>query len=107
MANTYKNASVVDVPTSATSLYTAPGSTTSIVKSIYCSNTTASDSTVTVSVREDGGDTVSIVTLASLPANSSLQIIDGTIVLEAADAIQVTAGNASTVDIMAAILEIT
>ena len=106
MANTYKNASLVDVPTSATTLYTAPALTTSIVKSIYCSNTTASDTTVTVTVREQGGNTASIVTAAALPANSSLQIIDGTLVLEASDAIRVTAGNATTIDVIAAVLEI-
>ena len=106
MANAYKNASLVDVAVTAETLYTAPSLTTSIIKSVYCSNTTASDSTVTVDIRESGGLSPKLVASASLPANSSLQVIDGTIVLEAGDAIRVTAGDASTIDAIAAVLEI-
>ena len=110
MANTFKNA-YLDVTSSAQDLYTAPGSTTSIVLTLRVTNvdgTNSDDVTVEV-VDSDTTTKAFIASTMAVPADSSLEIAGTSkIVLEAGDKIQVTGAAASgDLEVFASILEIT
>ena len=53
MPNSYKNAKVDLTSTNATVLYTAPGATTTLVKSILVSEDTGNADTITVTIDKD------------------------------------------------------
>ena len=110
MANTFKNA-YLDVTSSAQDLYTAPGSTTSIVLTLRVTNVDGTNSDdVTVEVIDSNTTTKAfIASTMAVPADSSLEIAGTSkIVLEAGDKIQVTGAAASgDLEVFASILEIT
>tara|TARA_Y100000004_G_C8855164_1_gene386526 strand:- start:396 stop:728 length:333 start_codon:yes stop_codon:yes gene_type:complete len=110
MANTFKNA-YLDVTSSAQDLYTAPGSTTSIVLTLRVTNVdgTASDDVSVEIVDSDTTTKAFIASTLAVPADSSVEIAGTSkIVLEAGDKIQVTGAAASgDLEVFASILEIT
>ena len=110
MANTFKNA-YLDVTNSAQDLYTAPGSTTSIVLTLRVTNVdgTAADDVSVEIVDSDTTTKAFIASTLAVPADSSVEIAGTSkIVLEAGDKIQVTGAAASgDLEVFASILEIT
>jgi hypothetical protein len=106
MANTFKNAGVA-IGTSRTTLYTCPSSTESVIHALYISNIHGTtDQEVSVEITVDGGTTYFYVGKTVLvPADTTL-ILDKPINLEAGDILALTAGTASTLQAVCAILEI-
>jgi len=105
MANTFKVKTDAGVTGLATT-YTVPGSTTTIVVGMVVGNTTASGITTSVTLANSDGDDVELVTNAPIPVGSSLEVLSGAkVVLEASDAIKVTASGAA--DVALSILEMT
>jgi len=115
MANTFKVITKAGV-TSADVIYTVAGSTTSVLLGIMLGNTTASATTVTVTLTSDTGSraganneanqTVELVTNAPLPVGSSLELLAGNkVVMETTDTLSLT-GSAAT-DIILSVMEIT
>ena len=100
MANTFKNYTSASVGTGATTVYTVPASTTSIMMGCNLANRTASQIAVDVQVAG-----VYLVKGAPIPANSALSVLDGKIILEAADTVVVTSGTASSADVILSVLE--
>jgi len=98
--NVFKNYTSSAVGTSATTVYTVPASTVAVVIGMNLSNVTASQITVDVQV---GG--VYLVKGAPIPAGSGLSVLDGKIILEAADTVVVTASAASAADVILSVLE--
>lgn len=92
--------------TSVTTVYTAPGSTTSVVIGLIVANETSSDTTVTISMTK-GGTTISLLNSGPLPGNSNLAVLtnNSRLVLLAGNSIAVTAGQ--NVDVAVSVLEIT
>ena len=80
--------------------YTVPSATVAVVIGMNLSNVTASQITVDVQV---GG--VYLVKGAPIPAGSGLSVLDGKIILEAADTVVVTASAASAADVILSVLE--
>lgn len=109
MANTYKNAGVTLTTTDPTTVYTCPAATTGIVQAVCASNVdTVNDTTVTVTWTDDSNADAdySLITGASVPKTSTLQVLDKPIVLEAGDTIVVTAGSANDLDVTVSVLQI-
>ena len=110
MANTFKLKTKAGVTTIAT-IYTCPGSTTTIVIGCMVGNTTSASVTATVTLVSDTSDTetnqdVELVTNAPIPAGSSLELLSGNkVVMQATDVLKLTASGAC--DIALSILEIT
>ena len=117
MANTFKVITVAGV-TSQSTIYTAGGSTTTIVLGLILGNTTTSQVTATVTLSSNTTGTtdsannsgnnadVELVTNAPIPAGSSLELLAGNkVVLEDTDTISVTASGAT--DVALSIMEIT
>lgn len=100
MANTFKNYTSASVGTGATTVYTVPASTTSIVIGCNLANRTAS----TVNVDVQIGSTY-IVKGAPVPSGSALSVLDGKIIAETTETIVVTSDTASSVDVILSVLE--
>jgi hypothetical protein len=100
MANTFKNYTSASVGTGATTTYTVPSATTAIMMGCNLANRTTSQIAVDVQVAG-----VYLVKGAPIPANSALGVLDGKIILEAADTVVVTSDTASSADVIVSVLE--
>ena len=118
MANTFKVKTNANMPASAgtpLTLYTCPGSTTTIVLGLLLCNNDTSQRTVDVKIESDTSDTetnetVFITKDTPVPATSSLEIMAGNkIVLQnngsAGDVIRVSCGTATALDATLSVLE--
>lgn len=100
MANTFKNYTSASVGTTPVTTYTVPTATVAVVIGMNLSNTTASQ--ITVDVQCAG---VYLVKGAPIPAGSGLSVLDGKVILEAADTVVVTASAATSTDVILSVLE--
>mgnify|MGYP001490174410 FL=1 len=116
MANTFKVKTNANMPASAgtpLTLYTCPGSTTTIVLGLLLCNNDTSQRTVDVKIESDTSDTetnetVFITKDTPVPATSSLEIMAGNkIVLQATDVLKVDSDVAGKIDATLSIMEIT
>ena len=111
MANTFKLKTDTAVGTTLTTVYTVPASTTTIcigctLANIHATaNIEADVQIVTAASSGENGDDVYIIKGVPVPNKSSLEIIEGKIVLETGDAIKVRSDTASSVDISLSVLE--
>ena len=110
MANTFIN-KVLDVTSSAQTIYTCPSSTTAVVMSLRISNVdgTNSDEVTAEFIDSDGTTKAFLGKTVSVPADSVLELAgESKIVLEASDKIDITGANASgDLEAFMSILEIT
>ena len=100
MANTFKNATSSSVGTGATTTYTVPADTTSVMIGCNLANTTTSQ--IIVDVQSAG---VYVVKGVPIPSGSALSVLDGKIILEAADTVVVTSDTATSCDVIVSVLE--
>ena len=116
MANTFKVKTNANMPASAgtpLTLYTCPGSTTTIVLGLLLCNNDTSQRTVDVKIESDTNDTetnetVFITKDTPVPAKSSLEILAGNkIVLQATDVVKIDSDVAGKIDATLSIMEIT
>ena len=116
MANTFKLKSNANMPASAgtpLTLYTCPGSTTTVVLGLLLCNNDTSQRTVDVKIESDTNDTetnetVFITKDTPVPATSSLEIMSGNkIVLQATDVLKIDSDVAGKIDATLSIMEIT
>ena len=112
MANTFKVKPKVAVGTAAETVYTVPGSTTTVVLGLILGNVTASAINATVTVETNTNYTepnadVELVTNAPIPAGGSLETLGGgKLVLQTTDVLKVTSDTASSIDATLSIMEI-
>ena len=104
MANTFKNYLASSVGTSASTVYTVGGSTTATTIGMNIANITASQILVDAYITSGGTDYY-IVKNAPIPSGSALSVLDGKIVLEAADVVKVVSDTASSADVVLSVLE--
>ena len=116
MANTFKLKSNANMPASAgtpLTLYTCPGSTTTVVLGLLLCNNDTSQRTVDVKIESDTSDTETNATVfvtkdTPIPATSSLEIMSGNkIVLQATDVLKIDSDVAGKIDATLSIMEIT
>jgi hypothetical protein len=100
MANTFKNYTSASVGTSPVTTYTVPASTTSVMIGCNIANTTGSQISIDVQVAG-----VYLVSGAPIPANSSLSVLDGKIILETTDTVVITSNTATSCDVIVSVLE--
>jgi len=108
MANAFKNG-YLDVTNSAQTIYTVPASTEAVVKSIRITNVngTTADA-ITCDIEDSSSGNSRIASTISVPADSSLELIEKEIFLEAGDKVKLT-GNQSSgyIEALISVLEIT
>ena len=116
MANTFKLKSNANMPASAgtpLTLYTCPGSTTTIVLGLLLCNNDTSQRTVDVKIESDTSDTETNETVfvtkdTPIPATSSLELLAGNkVVLQATDVLKIDSDVAGKIDATLSIMEIT
>ena len=111
MANIFKSATAASIGTSPTTVYTCPALTKSTVIGLSVANTQSSYSSISVSIRlfKNGGDTVYIVKGAEVPVGGTLVAVGGDqkLVLEPGDYIQISSSEATSIDGIISVLEIT
>jgi biopolymer transport protein ExbD len=100
MANTFKNYTSASVGTGATTTYTVPSSTTSVM--IGCNLANRTTSQIKVDVQAAGAY---VIKGAPIPSGSALSILDGKIILETTDTVVVTSDTASSCDVIVSVLE--
>ena len=116
MANTFKVKTNANMPGTAgtpLTLYTCPGSTTTIVLGLLLCNNDTSQRTVDLKIESSTSDTetnetVFITKDTPVPATSSLEIMSGNkIVLQATDVLKIDSDVAGKIDATLSIMEIT
>jgi flagella basal body P-ring formation protein FlgA len=100
MANTFKNYTSSGVGTSSATVYTVPALTSSVTIGLNIAN--VASAIIAVDVQING---VYLVKAAPIPAGSALSVLDGKIVLEAGDVVEVTSDTASSADVILSVLE--
>ena len=116
MANTFKVKTHANMSNSAgtpETLYTCPGSTTTIVLGLLLCNNDTSQRTVDVKIESDTSDTETNATVfvtkdTPIPATSSLELLAGNkIVLQATDVLKIDSDVTGKIDATLTIMEIT
>ena len=116
MANTFKLKSNANMPASAgtpLTLYTCPGSTTTVVLGLLLCNNDTSQRTVDVKIESDTSETETNETVfvtkdTPIPATSSLELLAGNkVVLQATDVLKIDSDVAGKIDATLSIMEIT
>ena len=108
MPNTYKSTAVEINATGSVTVYTAPPLTTSIVKSLYLSNTTTGSISLDVFINKSGSAVnYYLISSASIPVQSAFQPISHTLVLETGDVLKIGNSQISSSDALLSYLEIT
>ena len=109
MANTLKNVIQNDIGTTLTSVYTVPSSTTTILIGLTLANTLANQQiNVSVSVTDtSAGVTSYIVKNAAVAPGGALVPVGGDqkIILEATDVLKVQSSAATSLDVIASVVE--
>lgn len=107
MPTIFNRFSQADLPTSLTTVYTAPASTTTSVTLLTLANKSASSLTVDVKVVRSGGTpSLFLVKGAPVPVGGTLDVIDNKpVVLNTGDFIQALASLATSVDVVGSVME--
>jgi hypothetical protein len=109
MANIYLNAKKDLTVSTAITLYSVPSDSRAIVKSILVSDDTNNGSTITVDLFS--GDPSSspqfnLFKTKTVSGNSTIQLITEPLILMESEVLEVTAGDANRLHVVASILEI-
>ena len=106
MANNYKNAKIDLTTTDITTLYTAPGSTTTIVKSILVSEDSGNADTITLTLTNSASAVFSLFKTKAVGANATVELLTAPLVVEESEILKVTAATANRLHVTASILEV-
>lgn len=101
--NTYKTVRA-DVTTGITTIYTAPTGVASIVLYAQVANVSAGIVTLTA-YHGRGGNPVELFNEFEIPANDALNLIDGRLVLESGDTLELEGSSNSTMRAVVSVLE--
>lgn len=100
MPNIFKNYTSASVGTSPVTVYTVPASTTAVTIGLNVANVSANQ--ITIDVQCAGAY---VIKGAPIPAGAALSVLDGKIILEAADTLVVTSSAATSADVLLSVLE--
>ena len=106
MANSFVNKKVDLTSTSATTLYTVPSATTSVIKSILVSEDTGNADTITVSLTNTSSAVFSLFKTKAIGANATVELLTAPLVVEESEIIKVTAATANRLHVVLSALEI-
>ena len=105
MAHTYKNEFFALDSTSITTIYTVPSNTNVVLKSVQIASTHNSNVLVTLSVTS--GATTYTVYNHTVSTGSTVNGVEGSMVLEAGDVLKITAATADVISGIVSYLAIT
>ena len=105
MANSFVNKKVDLTSTSATTLYTVPSFSTSIIKSILVSDDSGSGVTITVTITDTSDNVFSLFRTKSISANGTTELLSAPLVLQESEVLKVTAATANRLHVVLSALE--
>jgi len=105
LANSFINKKVDLTSTSATTLYTVPSFSTSIVKSILVSDDSGSGDTITVTITDASDNVFSLFKTKSISANGTSELLSAPLVLQESEVLKVTAATANRLHVVLSALE--
>ena len=106
MANNYKNAKLDLTTTDATTLYTTPTATTTLVKSILVSEDSGGADTITVTITDASAAAFSLFKVLAIGANTTVELLTEPLVVQENEILKVTAATANRLHVVASLLEI-
>ena len=106
MANNYKNAKLDLTATPATTLYTCPAATTSLVKSILVSEDSGNADTITVTITDASEVVFSLFKVKAIAANTTVELLTAPLIVQENEILKVTAATADRLHVVASFLEI-
>ena len=106
MANSFKNAKADLTTTNATTLYTVPSATTTIVKSILVSEDSGNADTITVTLTNASSAVFSLFNVKAVGANTTVELLTAPLVVTESEIIKVTAATANRLLVVASLLEV-
>ena len=106
MANSFKNAKADLTTTNATTLYTVPSATTTIVKSILVSEDSGNADTITVTLTNASSAVFSLFNVKAVGANTTVELLTAPLVATESEIIKVTAATANRLHVVASLLEV-
>ena len=106
MANSFVNKKVDLTSTSATTLYTVPSATTSVLKSILVSEDSGNADTITITITDASDNVFSLFKTKSISANATTELLTNPLVLEESEVLKVTAATANRLHVVLSALEI-
>ena len=105
MANSFVNKKVDLTSTSATTLYTVPSFSTSIIKSILVSDDSGSGDTITITITDTSDNVFSLFRTKSISANGTTELLSAPLVLEESEILKVTAATANRLHVVLSALQ--
>ena len=105
MANSFVNKKVDLTSTSATTLYTVPSFSTSIIKSILVSDDSGSGDTITITITDTSDNVFSLFRTKSISANGTTELLSAPLVLQESEILKVTAATANRLHVVLSALE--
>tara|TARA_R100001463_G_scaffold64861_5_gene118063 strand:- start:20310 stop:20633 length:324 start_codon:yes stop_codon:yes gene_type:complete len=106
MPNNYKNALLDLTTTNATVLYTCPGATTAIFKSLLVCNDSSHNDTITITITDADSNVFSVYSEKAISGPSTEELVTNAFVVEENQIVKVTAATANRLHVVASLLEI-
>ena len=106
MANIYKNTKTDLTAASATTIYTVPSDSRSIVKSILVNDDSGSGDTITLTLTNAAGTVFSLFKVKAVAANTTIELLTKDLVLQSGEVLKVQAAAANRLHVVASIQEI-
>ena len=106
MPNNFKNAKLDLTTTNATTLYTCPSATTSVVKSILVSEDSGNADTITLTLTNASAAVFSLFKVKAVGANTTVELLTAPLVLEESEILKATAATANRLHVVASLLEV-
>ena len=92
--------------TNATTLYTVPSATTTIIKSILVSEDSGNADTITVTLTNASSAVFSLFNVKAVGANTTVELLTAPLVATESEIIKVTAATANRLHVVASLLEV-
>jgi len=106
MANNYKNAKADLTSTDATTVYTTPAATTSIVKSILVSEDSGNADTITATITDTASAVFSLFKVKAVAANTTVELLTAPLIVQESEVLKFTAATANRLHVVVSVLEI-
>ena len=106
MANNYKNAKADLTSTDATTVYTAPAATTSIVKSILVSEDSGNADTITATITDTASAVFSLFKVKAVAVNTTVELLTAPLIVQESEVLKFTAATANRLHVVVSVLEI-
>ena len=107
MANIYKNAKADLTANTATTVYTVPSDSRSIVKSIIVSEDSGNADSITLTITDASSNVFSLFKTKAVSANATVELLSQPLVLQESDVLKAQANAANQVHIIVSFMEVT